>query len=26
MSDLKGHHFHTGMTSLARYMQYLFNL
>jgi hypothetical protein len=26
MSDLKGPHFHTEMTSLARYMQYLFNL
>jgi hypothetical protein len=26
MSDLKGPHFHTGMTSLARYVQYLFNL
>jgi hypothetical protein len=26
MSDLKGPHFHVGMTSLARYMQYLFNL
>jgi hypothetical protein len=26
MSDLKGPHFHAGMTSLAMYMQYLFNL
>jgi hypothetical protein len=26
MSNLKGPHFHTGMTSLARYVQYLFNL
>jgi hypothetical protein len=26
VSDLKGAHFHTGMTSLARYAQYLFNL
>jgi hypothetical protein len=26
MSDLKGPHFHTGMSSLARYAQYLFNL
>jgi hypothetical protein len=26
MSDLKGPHFHVGMTSLARYAQYLFNL
>jgi hypothetical protein len=26
VSDLKGPHFHTGMTSLAKYMQYLFNL
>jgi hypothetical protein len=26
MSNLKGSHFHTGMTSLARYVQYLFNL
>jgi hypothetical protein len=26
MSDLEGPHFHTGMTSLARYVQYLFNL
>jgi hypothetical protein len=26
VSDLKGPHFHTGMTSLARYAQYLFNL
>jgi hypothetical protein len=26
MSDLEGPHFHTGMTSLARYAQYLFNL
>jgi hypothetical protein len=26
MSDLKGPHFHVGMTSLARYVQYLFNL
>jgi chromosome segregation ATPase len=26
MSDLKGPHFHIGMTSLARYAQYLFNL
>jgi hypothetical protein len=26
VSDLKGPHFHTGMTSLARYVQYLFNL
>jgi hypothetical protein len=26
MSDLEGPHIHTGMTSLARYMQYLFNL
>jgi hypothetical protein len=26
MSDLEGPHFHTGMTSLARYTQYLFNL
>jgi hypothetical protein len=26
VSDLKGSHFHTGMTSLARYAQYLFNL
>jgi hypothetical protein len=25
MSDLKGPHFHTGMTSLTRYAQYLFN-
>jgi hypothetical protein len=24
--DLKGPHFHTGMTSLAKYTQYLFNL
>jgi hypothetical protein len=26
MSDLKGPHFHAGMTSLARYVQYLFHL
>jgi hypothetical protein len=26
VSDLKGPHFHVGMTSLARYAQYLFNL
>jgi hypothetical protein len=26
VSDLEGPHFHAGMTSLARYMQYLFNL
>ncbi len=26
MSDLEGPHFHTGMSSLARYAQYLFNL
>jgi hypothetical protein len=26
MSNLKGPHFHVGMTSLARYVQYLFNL
>jgi hypothetical protein len=26
VSDLKGPHFHTGMTSLARYTQYMFNL
>jgi hypothetical protein len=26
VSNLKGPHFHTGMTSLARYAQYLFNL
>jgi hypothetical protein len=26
VSDLMGPHFHTGMTSLARYAQYLFNL
>jgi hypothetical protein len=26
MFDLKGPHFHAGMTSLAMYMQYLFNL
>jgi hypothetical protein len=26
MSDLEGPHFHAGMTSLARYIQYLFNL
>jgi hypothetical protein len=26
LSDLKGPHFHAGMTSLARYAQYLFNL
>jgi hypothetical protein len=26
MSNLKGPHFHTGMTSLAKYVQYLFNL
>jgi hypothetical protein len=26
MSDLMGPHFHTGMTSLAKYTQYLFNL
>jgi hypothetical protein len=26
VSDLEGPHFHTGMTSLARYVQYLFNL
>jgi hypothetical protein len=26
VSNLKGPHFHTGMTSLARYTQYLFNL
>jgi hypothetical protein len=26
VSDLKGPHFHAGMTSLARYAQYLFNL
>jgi hypothetical protein len=26
MSNLKGPHFHAGMTSLARYAQYLFNL
>jgi hypothetical protein len=26
LSNLKCHHFHTGMTSLARYAQYLFNL
>jgi hypothetical protein len=26
VSDLKGPHFHAGMTSLARYIQYLFNL
>jgi hypothetical protein len=26
MSNLKGPHFHIGMTSLARYAQYMFNL
>jgi hypothetical protein len=26
VSDIKGRHFHVGMTSLARYAQYLFNL
>jgi hypothetical protein len=26
VSNLKGPHFHTGMTSLARYAQYRFNL
>jgi hypothetical protein len=26
ISDLEGPHFHTGMTSLARYVKYLFNL
>jgi hypothetical protein len=26
MSNLKGPHFHVGMTSLARYVQYMFNL
>jgi hypothetical protein len=26
MSDLEGPHFHAGMTSLGRYVQYLFNL
>jgi hypothetical protein len=26
MSNLEGPHFHAGMTSLARYAQYLFNL
>jgi hypothetical protein len=26
VSNLKGPHFHVGMTSLARYAQYLFNL
>jgi hypothetical protein len=26
MSDLKGPHFHAGMTSFTKYMQYLFNL
>jgi hypothetical protein len=26
VSNLKGPHFHTGMTSLARYVQYMFNL
>jgi hypothetical protein len=26
VSDLKGPHFHAGMTSVARYAQYLFNL
>jgi predicted RNase H-like nuclease (RuvC/YqgF family) len=26
MSNLKGPHFHAGMTLLARYAQYLFNL
>jgi hypothetical protein len=26
VSDLKGPHFHAGMTSLARYAQYLFNM
>jgi hypothetical protein len=26
MSNLKGPHFHAGMTSLAKYVQYLFNL
>jgi hypothetical protein len=26
VSDLEGPHFHTGMTSLARYVQHLFNL
>jgi hypothetical protein len=26
MSDLEGPHFHAGMTSLAKYEQYLFNL
>jgi hypothetical protein len=26
VSNLKGHHFYVGMTSLARYAQYLFNL
>jgi hypothetical protein len=26
VSNLKGPHFHTGMTSLAKYAQYLFNL
>jgi hypothetical protein len=26
MSDLEGPHFDVGMTSLARYVQYLFNL
>jgi predicted RNase H-like nuclease (RuvC/YqgF family) len=26
MTDLKGPHFHVGMTLLAKYVQYLFNL
>jgi hypothetical protein len=26
MSNLKGPHFHTGLISLAKYAQYLFNL
>jgi hypothetical protein len=26
VSNLKGPHFHTGLTSLARYAQYLFKL
>jgi hypothetical protein len=26
VSDLEGPHFHTEMTSLAKYVQYLFNL
>jgi hypothetical protein len=26
VSNLKGPHFHAGMTSLAKYVQYLFNL